>query len=144
MALDALHDRRGDRQCRAYRCRKVGPDPEASGPEVRAGAMAYDEGRGDDPVRRRDAPARGASLVRGPRDRARLLQAKEKPGRAIMTSRGSRPGEFAVCIQNGEYEADLIVGKLYRVVKPERNDRASDIRVVDESGDDYLYPRGWF
>jgi hypothetical protein len=61
-----------------------------------------------------------------------------------MTSRGSRPGEFAVCIQNGEYESDLIVGKLYRVVKPERNDRTSDIRVVDESGEDYLFPRAWF
>jgi hypothetical protein len=61
-----------------------------------------------------------------------------------MTSRGSGPGEFAVCIQNGEYEADLVVGKLYRVVKPQRNDRSSDIRVLDESGEDYLYPRGWF
>ena len=45
-----------------------------------------------------------------------------------------------MCIQNGEYEADLMVGKLYRVVKPQRNDRSSDIRVVDESGEDYLYP----
>ena len=61
-----------------------------------------------------------------------------------MTIRGSRRGEFAVCIENGEYEADLIVGKLYRVVKPQRNDRSSDIRVVDESGEDYLFPRGWF
>jgi hypothetical protein len=29
-------------------------------------------------------------------------------------------------------------------VKPKRNDRPSDIRVVDESGEDYPYPRGWF
>jgi hypothetical protein len=61
-----------------------------------------------------------------------------------MTSRGGRSGEFAVCIHNGEYDVDLIVGKVYRVVKPKRNDRLSDIRVLDESGDDYLYPRGWF
>lgn len=61
-----------------------------------------------------------------------------------MTSRGGRSGEFAVCIHNGEYDADLIVGKIYRVVKPKRNDRLSDIRVLDESGEDYLYPRGWF
>ena len=33
-----------------------------------------------------------------------------------MTSRGGRSGEFAVCIHNGEYDADLIVGKIYRVV----------------------------
>ncbi|MBI1958597.1 MAG: hypothetical protein HYS36_05140 [Candidatus Rokubacteria bacterium] len=61
-----------------------------------------------------------------------------------MTSRSGRSGEFAVCIHNGEYDADLIVGKIYRVVKPKRNDRLSDIRVLDESGEDYLYPRGWF
>ena len=55
-----------------------------------------------------------------------------------------RPGDFAVCVHNGEYDVDLIVGKVYRIVKPKRNDRSSDIRVLDESGDDYLYPRGWF
>jgi hypothetical protein len=61
-----------------------------------------------------------------------------------MATRGSVSGRFAVCIHDGEYDADLIVGKIYRVVKPKRNDRPSDIRVVDESGEDYLYPRGWF
>jgi hypothetical protein len=61
-----------------------------------------------------------------------------------MTSRGGKLAEFAVCIHNGEYDVDLIVGKIYRVVKPRRNDRPSDIRVRDESGEDYLYPRGWF
>ena len=61
-----------------------------------------------------------------------------------MASRGDRSGEFAVCIQNGEYEIDLVVGKIYRVVRPKRNDRPSDIRVLDESGEDYLYPRNWF
>ena len=51
--------------------------------------------------------------------------------------------ELAVCIDNGEYDVDLIVGKIYRVVKPKRNDRPSDIGVLDESGEDYLYPRAW-
>jgi len=61
-----------------------------------------------------------------------------------MTSRGGRPGKFAVCIQNGECDVDLIVGKIYRVLKPQSKDRPADIRVVDESGEDYLYPREWF
>jgi hypothetical protein len=61
-----------------------------------------------------------------------------------MTSRRGRSGEFAVCIHNGEYDFDLIVGKIYRVMKPERNDRASSVRILDESGEDYLYPRAWF
>ena len=49
-----------------------------------------------------------------------------------------------MCIRNGEYQADLIVGKIYRVLKPQSKDRPADIRVVDESGEDYLYPREWF
>lgn len=61
-----------------------------------------------------------------------------------MTNRGGRSTQFAVCIHNGEYEIDLIVGKIYRVMKSKRNDRPSDIRVLDESGEDFLYPRAWF
>ena len=61
-----------------------------------------------------------------------------------MPRQGGRSAQFAVCIDNGEYDADLIVGKIYRVVKPERNDRSADIRILDESGDDYLYSRDWF
>ena len=52
--------------------------------------------------------------------------------------------EFAVCIRNGEYEVDLIVGKIYRVLKPKAKDQPADVRVLDESGEDYLYPREWF
>ena len=61
-----------------------------------------------------------------------------------MTGRGGRSKTFALCIHHGEDDVDLIVGKIYPVVKPQRNDRPSDIRVLDESGEDYLYPREWF
>ena len=60
-----------------------------------------------------------------------------------MTSRG-KAAEFTVCIHSNDDDVDLIVGKVYRVLKPKRNDRTADIRVVDESGEDYLYPRAWF
>ena len=60
-----------------------------------------------------------------------------------MQSR-ARSREFTVCIHNGEDEVDLIVGKIYRGVRAEPNDRSADIRVVDESGENYLYPRSWF
>ena len=61
-----------------------------------------------------------------------------------MANRAKTSRDFAVCIRNGEYEADLVVGKIYRVMKPEANDGPADIRVVDESGEDYLYPGDWF
>ena len=57
---------------------------------------------------------------------------------------GRALAEFAVCIRNGQYEVDLILGKIYCVLKPKRNDRPSDIRILDESREDYLYPRAWF
>ena len=36
------------------------------------------------------------------------------------------------------------VGKAYKVIKPEANDRAYFFRVIDEEGEDYLYPADWF
>ena len=52
--------------------------------------------------------------------------------------------KFVVCIDSGEYDGELVRGKVYRVVSSERNDPRSDLRVIDESGEDYLYPAEWF
>lgn len=51
---------------------------------------------------------------------------------------------FAVCINNTEYPASLELHKIYRVVADEDAAQDGDIRVVDESGEDYLYPANWF
>jgi len=62
----------------------------------------------------------------------------------MTTTRRATSGSFAVCIHGDADQGDLIVGKVYRVMRPQRNDRAADVRIVDESGEDYLYPRAWF
>jgi hypothetical protein len=52
--------------------------------------------------------------------------------------------EFVVCINNEGYPASLELHKIYRVV-PDKNAAADDdIRVIDESGEDYLYPVSYF
>jgi hypothetical protein len=51
---------------------------------------------------------------------------------------------FVVCINNAEYPASLELHKIYRVLPDEEAVREGDIRVVDESGEDYLYPAEWF
>jgi hypothetical protein len=52
--------------------------------------------------------------------------------------------EFAVCIQNAGYRASLEVRKLYPVVD-DPDAAANDlIRVIDESGEDYVYPARLF
>ena len=64
-----------------------------------------------------------------------------------MSTEGHQPRKqptYVLCLENGEYEVDLIVGKVYRTAKREKNDRSADMRVIDESGEDYLYPAKWF
>jgi len=52
--------------------------------------------------------------------------------------------EFVVCIKNKGYEASLEVRKLYRVLPDTQGAEHHLVRVVDESGEDYLYPADYF
>jgi hypothetical protein len=51
---------------------------------------------------------------------------------------------FAVCVENSGYPASLELHKVYRVVADQDASREGDLRIVDESGKDYLYPAEWF
>jgi hypothetical protein len=46
---------------------------------------------------------------------------------------------FVACIDNSGYRASLELHKIYRVIPDEDAAKDGDIRVVDESGEDYLY-----
>jgi hypothetical protein len=52
--------------------------------------------------------------------------------------------EFVVCINNSNYPASLELHKIYRVVRDEEASLEGDIRVIDESGENYLYPSSYF
>jgi len=52
--------------------------------------------------------------------------------------------QFAVCVDNSDYETSLIVRKIYEVLPDEEAAKDDFIRVVDESGEDYLYHRSQF
>lgn len=52
--------------------------------------------------------------------------------------------QFAVCISNSEYAASLERHKIYRVLPDEDAEQEGDLRVIDESGEDYLYPADYF
>ena len=60
-----------------------------------------------------------------------------------MTHRNSEP-KFVVCVQNGDYPASLELRKIYRVIPDRAAGKHGLIRVVDESGEDYLYPVSYF
>lgn len=52
--------------------------------------------------------------------------------------------QFVVCINNADYPASLELHKIYRVLPDEDAAGDGDLRVIDESGEDYLYPAEWF
>ena len=51
---------------------------------------------------------------------------------------------FAVCVRNDEHPASLELQKLYQIVPDADAEALDQIRVIDESGEDYLYPRAYF
>jgi hypothetical protein len=52
--------------------------------------------------------------------------------------------EFMVCIRNDDYQASLEPRKLYRVIPDPLANKHHQVRIVDESGEDYLYPADYF
>jgi hypothetical protein len=51
---------------------------------------------------------------------------------------------FVICIKNSGYLASLELRKLYEVVDDPGAEKDEMIRVIDESGEDYLYPNDMF
>jgi hypothetical protein len=51
--------------------------------------------------------------------------------------------QFAICIA-AEEDGDLEVWKIYRVLPDVKAEEVGCLRVIDESGEDYLYPQGRF
>ena len=55
-----------------------------------------------------------------------------------------KENQFVVCINNDGYPASLELHKIYRVLPDPEAEEDCDLRVIDESGEDYLFPREWF
>ena len=52
--------------------------------------------------------------------------------------------QFAICVSNAEYPVSLELHKIYRVLPDEDAREGGDLRIIDESGEDYLYPAEYF
>jgi len=61
----------------------------------------------------------------------------------MKTYKASGP-RFAICVNNSEYPASLELHKIYRVLPDEDAAKDGDVRVIDESGEDYLYSADYF
>src|SRR2546428_621461 len=62
----------------------------------------------------------------------------------MMKHAANVPPRFAVCINNTDYPAALELHKISQVLPDEEAACDGDIRVIDESGEDYLYPASSF
>ncbi len=52
--------------------------------------------------------------------------------------------KFLLCVDNKGYEASLEIRKLYKNMPDKDAERHGQVRIVDESGEDYLYPANYF
>jgi hypothetical protein len=84
-----------------------------------------------------------------------MLSGKKKSksnGMSLSLSRGAGSStasrkaspRFALCVRNDDYPAALERCKVYRVLVDRAAAKDKLLRVIDESGEDYLYPRDFF
>lgn len=57
---------------------------------------------------------------------------------------GKKKEQFAVCVKNDDYPASLELRKIYEVMPDQKAAKHGLVRVIDESGEDYLYPQDYF
>jgi hypothetical protein len=53
-------------------------------------------------------------------------------------------GRFLLCVKNDDYPASLEVRKVYRLIPDATAEARHFVRIIDESGEDYLYPQHYF
>jgi len=61
-----------------------------------------------------------------------------------MLTHSRKRSRYVVCIDNEGYSASLELRKLYEVVSDRKAESRGFVRVIDESGEDYLFPAGFF
>ena len=72
------------------------------------------------------------------------MASAEKKSKSSGSSSKRPAPSFAVCVKNRHYPASLEIRKLYRIIADRSAARLGMVRVVDESGEDYLYPADYF
>jgi len=61
-----------------------------------------------------------------------------------MSEKKKASRRYAVCITNTGNEASLERNKLYVLLRDRQAEADGLVRVIDEDGEDYLYPADWF
>jgi uncharacterized protein (UPF0216 family) len=70
--------------------------------------------------------------------------ASAMPQQARTVTDMKREAPFVICIGNKGYPASLELRKIYQIIPDKAVSRLHQIRVIDESGEDYLHPKDYF
>jgi hypothetical protein len=93
---------------------------------------------------RKKSSSKGPS-VSGSRVSALPVTGKTARSRRTSTDAKSATNQkYVVCVRNDDYPASLELRKLYRLLEDDFAARHGMVRVIDESGEDYLYPSDFF
>lgn len=76
--------------------------------------------------------------------RASLRGAAKRPRVRAASAPPAAEYHYAVCVRNDDYPASLELRKLYPVLEDSFAAQHGLVRVIDESGEDYLYPSDFF
>ena len=61
-----------------------------------------------------------------------------------FSTRHASRNRFVICLENSGHDASLDVRKIYRVLADAKAEKVGMLSVIDESGEDYLYPKRLF
>jgi hypothetical protein len=74
----------------------------------------------------------------------RMVLAKRNSKSSDSSQKKGNRRSFALCVRNKGYSASLERRKLYPIVEDESAAKHHLVRIIDESGEEYLYPEGYF
>jgi hypothetical protein len=76
--------------------------------------------------------------------RTELAEKKSKSNGSSPRKKGPAGSGYVVCVKNDDYPASLELRKIYQLRNDSSANKLGMLRVVDESGEDYLYPEDHF
>jgi hypothetical protein len=76
--------------------------------------------------------------------RTALAEKKPKSNGSSPRKEGPAGSQYVVCVRNDDYPASLEPRKIYRLMRDSEAGKLGMMRVIDESGEDYLYPEDYF
>jgi hypothetical protein len=72
------------------------------------------------------------------------LARKNTKSSGLLADAKKTEARFVLCVENKDYPASLERRKVYQVLVDTQASKLGQMRVIDESGEDYLYPEEYF